>query len=71
MNKYFVEAYKQAFGHFPSPVGEAEQVAFFNAVVQLCKRVALDPWSYDGDECGDDVARDIGMEIDNLCVKGE
>jgi len=69
MNKYFVEAYKQAFGHFPSPMGEEEQVAFFNAVVNLCKWVALDPMTYDSTECGFDVACDIAMAIDNLCLQ--
>jgi hypothetical protein len=71
MNQYFVEAYKQAFGHFPSPAGEDEQIAFFNAVVSLCKWVALDPMTYDSTESGLDVACDIAVAIDNLCVKGE
>jgi hypothetical protein len=71
MNKFFVDAYKEAFGHFPSPVGEDELVKFFNAVVNLCKDVTLDPMTYDETECGFDVACDIGMAIDNLRVKGE
>jgi hypothetical protein len=69
MNKYFVEAYKQAFGHFPSPMGEEEQVAFFNAVVDLCKRVTLDPMTYVATDCGVVVACDIGMAIDNLRIE--
>jgi len=69
MNKYFVEAYKESFGYFPSPVGEDEQVKFFNEVVNLCKRIALDPMTYDATECGDDVARDIVEELGRLCVK--
>jgi hypothetical protein len=78
MNKYFVEAYKESFGHFPSPnavlrlfVGEDELVKFFNAAVNLCKDVTLDPMTYDETECGFDVACDIGMAIDNLRVKGD
>jgi hypothetical protein len=67
-DKYFVEAYEEAFGYFPSLV-QGKQVKFFNAVVNLCKNVALDPMTYDETECGDDVARDIGMAIDNLRVK--
>ena len=67
-DKYFVEAYEEAFGYFPSLV-QGKQVKFFNAVVNLCKRVTLDPMTYDETECGFDVACDIGMAIDNLRVK--
>jgi len=68
IDKYFVEAYEEAFGYFPSLV-QGNQVKFFNAVVNLCKRVTLDPMTYDATECGDDVARDIVEELGRLCVK--
>ena len=69
-DKYFVEAYEVAFGYFPSLV-QGKQVKFFNEVVNLCKRIALDPMTYDETECGDDVARDIVEELGRLCVKGD
>lgn len=59
----FNKIYLKAFGYNPCPMGEPELEKFYDLVVMQCMEAALNPMNYDSTECGEDVATDIAMVI--------
>lgn len=57
MNKRIQELYKQAYGYFPSPVGEPETEKFAELIVKECIEI-----SHVGSSTEDKIKKHFGVE---------
>ena len=63
MNERIRELFKQAYGYFPSPIGEPETEKFAELIVRECAQVASDPLAFtEAAYCHARVLKHFGVE---------